>query len=438
MRKKVLIANLTSCKITQTAGLYQYDYGQVLNIIGTGIDTTVQVHFANGTGDALVVLANPDGDTLVAEIPNELLESSGTITAYIYYTDETSGQTVYKVIIPVIERAKPAEYTPTPQEKSVIDEAIEALQKNKLSVATKEIEGGTELTITDRNGNHIINIMDGTDGLDGVGIESITTEESQEPGGANIVTITMTDGTEYTFDVLNGRDGSDGQDGDDGVGIENINYIPSSVSGGTNTLQIMLSNEQGGSYPIKNGEGIASVEQTTTSTESEGVNEVTVTLTNGNTSTFEVRNGKAGNGIKSIEQTETSTSPLGVNEITVTMDDDTEETFQIRNGAIPQFDVSIETKPATATKPEGYHAIITTSEGEQTMDIYNGAGIKSIETQESQQPGAANVVTINLEDGTSRSFNVLNGPKYELTASDKQDIADIVINTLGSADTMAY
>lgn len=417
MRKKVLIANLTSCKIAQTAGLYQYDYGQVLNIIGTGIDTAVQVHFANGNGEALVVLANPDGDTLVAEIPNELLESSGTITAYIYYTDETSGQTVYKVIIPVIERAKPAEYTPTPQEQSVIDEAIEALQKNKLSVSTKEIEGGTELTITDRNGNHIIDIMDGADGLDGVGIESITTEESPESGGVNVITIAMTDGTEYTFDVLNGNDG---QDGDDGVGIEHINYIPSAVSGGTNTLQIMLSNEQGGSYPIKNGEGIASVEQTTTSTEPEGVNEVTVTLTNGNTSTFEVRNGKAGNGIKSIEQTSTSTASEGVNEVTVTLDDNTTETFEIRNGARGEKGekgdtgsdavllVSITQIPATATAPAGYHIEITDSAGSvSSADLYNG------------------------KDGT-------DGTDYILTASDKQDIADIIMQEIGNADTTAY
>ena len=42
------------------------------------------------------------------------------------------------------------------------------------------------------------------------------------------------------------------------------------------------------------GVGIASVVQTTTSTESDGINEVTVTLTNGNQSVFQVRNGSQG------------------------------------------------------------------------------------------------------------------------------------------------
>ena len=44
----------------------------------------------------------------------------------------------------------------------------------------------------------------------------------------------------------------------------------------------------------KDGVGIQSVEQTTTSTEDGGTNVVTVTKTDGTTSTFEVRNGSKG------------------------------------------------------------------------------------------------------------------------------------------------
>lgn len=42
----------------------------------------------------------------------------------------------------------------------------------------------------------------------GTGIANITVEESQESGGYNVVTITMTDGETYTFNVRNGVDGN--------------------------------------------------------------------------------------------------------------------------------------------------------------------------------------------------------------------------------------
>ena len=45
---------------------------------------------------------------------------------------------------------------------------------------------------------------------------------------------------------------------------------------------------------VINGAGIKSIEQTSTSSEDGGVNTITVTLTDGGTSTFEVRNGSKG------------------------------------------------------------------------------------------------------------------------------------------------
>ena len=42
----------------------------------------------------------------------------------------------------------------------------------------------------------------------GTGIANITVEESHESGGYNVVTILMTDGEQYTFNVRNGVDGN--------------------------------------------------------------------------------------------------------------------------------------------------------------------------------------------------------------------------------------
>lgn len=54
-------------------------------------------------------------------------------------------------------------------------------------------------------------------GNDGVGIASIEqTTTSTEDGGSNEITITLTDGSQSKFQVLNGKKGSAGVDGKDG------------------------------------------------------------------------------------------------------------------------------------------------------------------------------------------------------------------------------
>ena len=56
----------------------------------------------------------------------------------------------------------------------------------------------------------------GGGGEDGVGIDSITTVESPDDGGNNVVTFHLTDGTRSSFNVKNGHKGSDGAQGPQG------------------------------------------------------------------------------------------------------------------------------------------------------------------------------------------------------------------------------
>ncbi len=95
----------------------------------------------------------------------------------------------------------------------------------------------------------------------------------------------------------------------------------------------------------KDGVGIASVVQTATSLADGGVNVVTVTLTDGSASDFEVRNGSRGAsgggssggtdgvGIVSVVQTATSNESGGANVVTVTLTDGTASAFRVLNGA---------------------------------------------------------------------------------------------------------
>lgn len=117
--------NIVSVKLdsryASTLGVWQYDYGQVLRITGPELPPAVEVQFSltEKSGETLSrVGTTVDGVTEV-KIPDELLTHSATsnyrIYAYIYLTDETSGNTKYEITIPVRVRSKPTSPAEDPE-----------------------------------------------------------------------------------------------------------------------------------------------------------------------------------------------------------------------------------------------------------------------------------------------------------------------------------
>ena len=117
--------NIVSVKLdsryASTLGVWQYDYGQVLRITGPELPPAVEVQFSldEKSGETLSrVGTTVDGVTEV-KIPDELLTYSATsdyrIYAYIYLTDETSGNTKYEITIPVRVRSKPTSPAEDPE-----------------------------------------------------------------------------------------------------------------------------------------------------------------------------------------------------------------------------------------------------------------------------------------------------------------------------------
>ena len=117
--------NIVSAKLdsryASTLGVWQYDYGQVLRITGPELPPAVEVQFSldEKSGETLSrVGTTVDGVTEV-KIPDELLKHSATsnyrIYAYIYLTDETSGNTKYEITIPVRVRSKPTSPAEDPE-----------------------------------------------------------------------------------------------------------------------------------------------------------------------------------------------------------------------------------------------------------------------------------------------------------------------------------
>lgn len=214
---------------------------------------------------------------------------------------------------------------------------------NEGTNATVTINGTTEapkLNFTIPRGN---TGAKGDKGNTGNGIESITEIASNADSGINKWTIKQTNGTSQDFSVKNGR------------GIKSITQINTSeVSGGTNTWRCTLSDDTYSDFKVKNGIGITSITQTKTSTADDGDNEITVTLSNGTISTFNIQNGSKGSqgiqgiqgpkgdqgiqgiqgvGVKSVVQTITSNEDDGNNIITITLTNGNTSTFTIQNGS---------------------------------------------------------------------------------------------------------
>ena len=78
---------------------------------------------------------------------------------------------------------------------------------NDYMLSMSEIDGGHRLTITRGSEVQTLDIMDG---VDGVGISGI--EKTESIGNVDVYTITMTDGSSYTFTVTNGSGGGGSAD----------------------------------------------------------------------------------------------------------------------------------------------------------------------------------------------------------------------------------
>ena len=110
----ILTAIFKDNKYCHVSGLWQYDYGQVLRIQGLNLPKAVEIHFSltESSGESITRIGTTkDGATDVI-IPDSMLENGDTgqnynIYAFIFLTEIDSGNTEYRIKIPVKARPKP-------------------------------------------------------------------------------------------------------------------------------------------------------------------------------------------------------------------------------------------------------------------------------------------------------------------------------------------
>ena len=132
----MVIVNFEDENYKRVTGLWQWDYGQVLRIQGLNLPKAVEIHFSlqESGGEAKKRVGfTKDGVTDVV-IPESMLENeevidSYNIYAFIYLTDDTSGQTEYKICMPVKARPKPEAFD-KPEDEEIFQEAITAVRES--------------------------------------------------------------------------------------------------------------------------------------------------------------------------------------------------------------------------------------------------------------------------------------------------------------------
>lgn len=115
--------------------VWQYDYGQILRIKGENLPRTAEVHFSLNEvgGDSVTKVGIATDEMIEVQVPDELLENGGTrfkynIYAFVYIEDGTSGNTEYRIRIPVQTRPKPSDHvTPDNTETDPFGDAVKAV-----------------------------------------------------------------------------------------------------------------------------------------------------------------------------------------------------------------------------------------------------------------------------------------------------------------------
>lgn len=135
----------TGSNTTTVTGLYQWDYGQELEIESGDLETEiVEIHFASSKMSEAIVrsCAFTNGVGSVT-IPDICLEQQSTITAWIYRISDTQGHTLKTITLPITARVRPSKTREIPAEVSdrytelitEVNETIEALEKGSITVA---------------------------------------------------------------------------------------------------------------------------------------------------------------------------------------------------------------------------------------------------------------------------------------------------------------
>lgn len=164
MENKINIARFKEgYRTAEVKGIWQWDYGQILRIQGLNLPTAAEIHFSldeHGGEAVRRIGVTKDGVTDVV-VPDTMLENESAygdsyyFFAYIYLTDETSGNTEYKIRAKVSTRSKPEGYVSGGNDTfAEILKTVNEIAEDKVDIpAPAKVGQVLSVKATDESGN---------------------------------------------------------------------------------------------------------------------------------------------------------------------------------------------------------------------------------------------------------------------------------------------
>lgn len=168
---KIIKGVVSNGRYTVTAPIVKEDYGLYLQIEGVELPSTYEVDFSNSesNGTSVTMIGNADG----VLIPHQFVDTGKDIFAFLYHVGANYGRTVYKFRIPNKVRPDRTNEQPTPEEQSVIDQTISALNDavesaqdaqeaiENMSVSATTLAEGESATVTKTESEGVVHLTFG-------------------------------------------------------------------------------------------------------------------------------------------------------------------------------------------------------------------------------------------------------------------------------------
>ncbi|WP_372472948.1 beta strand repeat-containing protein [Capnocytophaga sp. ARDL2] len=254
-----------------------------------------------------------------------------------------------------------------------------------------------------------VNYTDGTSATpftinDGVGIDTITVDASQNVPGFTTMTVTLSNGNTLPIQVKNGVDGENGKTPT--IEIEDIAATANTPKGKKITYKIdgIVVN----TYTVYDGVGISAITETK---DSDGNSIVKVKTTDGAETEITVNKGDDGVSITNVAVDASQNVP-GFTTMTVTLSNGNTLPIQVKNGVDGENGktptIEIEDVAATANTPKG-KKITYKIDGivVNTYTVYDGVGISAI--TETKDSDGNSIVKVKTTDGAETEITVNKG-----------------------------
>lgn len=144
----------TGTSAVSVGGLFQWDYGQILEIEAAEIGNVIaEVHFAcTSMAEAIVRPCSFSNGVGTVTIPDQCLEQPNAITAWVFEINGTQGRTIKTITLQITARKRPGKTHDVPTEYidkyaeliTEVNEAVNAIGEGNIKVANaKTAESAT-------------------------------------------------------------------------------------------------------------------------------------------------------------------------------------------------------------------------------------------------------------------------------------------------------